>query len=79
MCLLYSQFTCQFEKPPADTCSWPLVRVQDSWVGFIPFDLEGDLDEPGDIAKDKEAFSRRAWRRGFLKARHPLLHVFSID
>ncbi|CAE7254861.1 unnamed protein product [Symbiodinium microadriaticum] len=27
---------------------------EDSWVSFIPFDLPGDLDHPGDIAKDKE-------------------------
>ena len=29
--------------------------AQDSWANFMPFDLPGDLDEPGDIAKDKEA------------------------
>mmetsp|Transcript_31195 Transcript_31195/g.58557 ORF Transcript_31195/g.58557 Transcript_31195/m.58557 type:complete len:509 (+) Transcript_31195:111-1637(+) len=27
---------------------------EDSWVSFIPFDLPGDLDEPGDITKDHE-------------------------
>ncbi|CAE7731551.1 unnamed protein product [Symbiodinium sp. CCMP2592] len=27
---------------------------EDSWVSFIPFDLPGDLDHPGDLAKDKE-------------------------
>ena len=31
--------------------------VKDSWVSFIPFDLPGDLDHPGDLAKDKEAFT----------------------
>mmetsp|Transcript_1290 Transcript_1290/g.2997 ORF Transcript_1290/g.2997 Transcript_1290/m.2997 type:complete len:525 (+) Transcript_1290:116-1690(+) len=30
------------------------IPCEDSWANFMPFDLPGDLDEPGDIAKDKE-------------------------
>ena len=43
-------------------CMYVYIYIcrQDSWVSFIPFDLSGDLDEPGDIAKDQEAAPVRA-------------------